>query len=934
MYLRHKRLCKKVTVAVLNINASFEHTGRHVSCCGVRSDGSESCANSPTMLSIEPVAMKPQVKVTYLDNVTIVQCTGVLNYSDSLIWVVASQVSVWKYMLAYQSLKLPVLYREGIAISKRTSLVLEGPAVMSQLNVTRRKQYEGLHIACLTQDRKILTADVLRIPHELTSEVVTLPTFEAERPQLLHKLNETRSSLTVELKCKAPVGTGSVLTWLFRFVNVSSIWGIRAVSETSGVTDELPEDVRFTPQSTRFSYRFDTGSIVDSFIAVNLTDVRAMGARALLACLSYNASENFQDLDITDELMAYVEFDFSEHTGWLGDVLLLAVVVIAAASCILLVLVIKKKKKKTHGWLGETRGAEATGRTPLTENQPRCFASRACKPRSYREAPPTKKPVNTSPGQRVDGRPKPASIMTVQQKGGRISQGLKGDPFRGDISATLSPTERRTPSHEVPQSKPHRGRCGADRGRGSTATLHIATYNTRTLALQDDLDHLQEKLEDFKWNVIGLCETKRKGEGLMELSDGTWIYDAGKTEESPETKGMAFLVRKNFKDYIEGFCKHSDRVISCKVKLQEGSLQIIQVYAPTTDYDDEEAEKFYEDLENAIEKKCANTVIMGDFNAKIGVKDEDEENEWIGPFGIGTRNERGEKLIDFCTANRLFMGRGPQARPGQALKVRRSRFTRSSCMDRLLHPNTQLFPSYTQTHNYSPVTPKDTTIPQLHPNTQLFPSYSQTHNYSPVTPKHTTIPHLHPNTQLFPSYSQTHNYSPVTPKHTTIPQLLPNTQLFPSYTQTHNYSPVTPKHTTIPQLLPNTQLFPSYSQTHNYSPITPKHTIIPQLLPNTQLFPSYTQTHNHSPVTPKHTTIPHLLPNPQLFPSYSQTHKYSPVTPKHTTIPSYSQTHNYSPVTPKHTIIPQLLPNTQLFPSYSQTHIYSPVTPKHTTIPQ
>ncbi|KAK3803056.1 hypothetical protein RRG08_027978 [Elysia crispata] len=141
----------------------------------------------------------------------------------------------------------------------------------------------------------------------------------------------------------------------------------------------------------------------------------------------------------------------------------------------------------------------------------------------------------------------------------------------------------------------------------------------------------------------------------MELSDGTWIYDAGKTEESPETKGMAFLVRKNFKDYIEGFCKHSDRVISCKVKLQEGSLQIIQVYAPTTDYDDEEAEKFYEDLENAIEKKCANTVIMGDFNAKIGVKDEDEENEWIGPFGIGTRNERGEKLIDFCTANRLFV---------------------------------------------------------------------------------------------------------------------------------------------------------------------------------------------------------------------------------------------------------------------------------------
>ncbi|GFR96171.1 craniofacial development protein 2 [Elysia marginata] len=245
--------------------------------------------------------------------------------------------------------------------------------------------------------------------------------------------------------------------------------------------------------------------------------------------------------------------------------------------------------------------------------------------------------------------------MKERHTRGRISQGQNGDPSQGDFPATLSSPTRHKPLHEVSQLKPHRGRCGADKRKESTATLHIATYNTRTLALQEELEQLQDQLKNFKWDIIGLCETKRKGEGLVELKDGSWLYEAGKTEESPETKGLAFLVHKNIKDYIEDFCKHSDRIISCKIKLQKESLQIIEIYAPTTDYDDTDIEIFYEELENSIDKKCKYTVIIGDFNAKIGRKETDEENEWIGSSGIGKRNERGERLIDFCTANRLYI---------------------------------------------------------------------------------------------------------------------------------------------------------------------------------------------------------------------------------------------------------------------------------------
>ena len=76
------------------------------------------------------------------------------------------------------------------------------------------------------------------------------------------------------------------------------------------------------------------------------------------------------------------------------------------------------------------------------------------------------------------------------------------------------------------------------------------------------------------------------------------MYEAGKTEESPNAKGLALLINTNFTDYVEKSEKHSDRTVSCKINLHGITfLQIIQVYAPTSDHDDETVEIFYEKLE-------------------------------------------------------------------------------------------------------------------------------------------------------------------------------------------------------------------------------------------------------------------------------------------------------------------------------------------------
>ena len=135
------------------------------------------------------------------------------------------------------------------------------------------------------------------------------------------------------------------------------------------------------------------------------------------------------------------------------------------------------------------------------------------------------------------------------------------------------------------------------------------------------------------------------------------MYETGKTEESPNAKGLALLINKNFTDYVENFGKHSGRIISCKIKLhRKSSLQIIPVYAPICDHDNETVELFYEKLEKAIDKKaCSHHIVMGDFNAKTGVRKINDKIKCTGPFGTGNRNERGERLLDFAEENNLVV---------------------------------------------------------------------------------------------------------------------------------------------------------------------------------------------------------------------------------------------------------------------------------------
>ena len=69
-----------------------------------------------------------------------------------------------------------------------------------------------------------------------------------------------------------------------------------------------------------------------------------------------------------------------------------------------------------------------------------------------------------------------------------------------------------------------------------------------------------------------------------------------------------------------GFWAISDRVIMMKLEAKPFNINVMQVYAPTQDHDDEEIEQFYQEIQNGIKYTKSDEVIciMGDLNAKVG----------------------------------------------------------------------------------------------------------------------------------------------------------------------------------------------------------------------------------------------------------------------------------------------------------------------------
>ena len=95
-------------------------------------------------------------------------------------------------------------------------------------------------------------------------------------------------------------------------------------------------------------------------------------------------------------------------------------------------------------------------------------------------------------------------------------------------------------------------------------------------------------------------------------------------------------------------------MISVRFQGKPFNITVIQVYAPASNAEEAEVEQFYEDLHDLLALTSQKDVlfIIGDWNAKVGSQ---ETPGVTGKFGLGIRNEAGQRLKEFCEKNALVI---------------------------------------------------------------------------------------------------------------------------------------------------------------------------------------------------------------------------------------------------------------------------------------
>ena len=117
--------------------------------------------------------------------------------------------------------------------------------------------------------------------------------------------------------------------------------------------------------------------------------------------------------------------------------------------------------------------------------------------------------------------------------------------------------------------------------------------------------------------IIGLAEIRWTGISEMVTDEGHKLWYS--CEDSKHQHGVGFIVNKDRTRSVISSMPASSRIITICISALPKNLTIVQVYAPTQDYDDDAVEEFYNELQETIKNtpKKDLLVITGDCNAKV-----------------------------------------------------------------------------------------------------------------------------------------------------------------------------------------------------------------------------------------------------------------------------------------------------------------------------
>ncbi|KAI5729125.1 hypothetical protein M8J77_025799 [Diaphorina citri] len=193
---------------------------------------------------------------------------------------------------------------------------------------------------------------------------------------------------------------------------------------------------------------------------------------------------------------------------------------------------------------------------------------------------------------------------------------------------------------------------------GPKLRTRIGQWNVRTMTEAGTLNTVENEMKKYKLEVLGISESRWNGFGEFQTQHGnTLIYSGFTDDNSVRRHGVAILLSPKTRKGLMDWKPISERIIMARLRNKVRNITIIQCYAPTEETTDEEKDNFYEQLNEVMRSAKAQDIkiIMGDFNAKVGTDNEGVELV-MGKHGLGTRNNNGSRLVEFCGLNELVIG--------------------------------------------------------------------------------------------------------------------------------------------------------------------------------------------------------------------------------------------------------------------------------------
>ena len=206
----------------------------------------------------------------------------------------------------------------------------------------------------------------------------------------------------------------------------------------------------------------------------------------------------------------------------------------------------------------------------------------------------------------------------------------------------------------------------------ATLLLSFATFNIRGLGHCDDSENIHSKREQlgsdclrYGVDICAIQETKVVDRGSCRLSNGyklVWFE-----QRNSRHHGLGFVISPRLVDYVVRWTCISDRVcfLDLEFPTKSGKLlrcRVVNVYGPHKKLAENNQQlliDFYGQVRDALTVPAnVETFVLGDFNSKLGKMTTSDMDfgfgRFMGKFGMGSRNEMGENLLDFLSEFDLF----------------------------------------------------------------------------------------------------------------------------------------------------------------------------------------------------------------------------------------------------------------------------------------